>query len=319
MARISGWLWIALAGVVLQFVALGSDFYVYEGETRDAWFGIAHASEFLLATGVITIVLTVLAAAGRSIVRGRSAGLIIAIMGTIASLHIGYRMVAPPFDFTLGDRVTVLSLFDSCLGYCAPSGAGDAELLPGIWIALVGCVLVAIGGWLHTFSRRAAATPANFWRAPEQPGLTPWLGIAGLGAVAQWVFGFTVFTFYINQGTEWSGWFPMPHTSAMVLYTTLIIVGLVIAAARGRGPMSPSAMGAVVGLLGFLAGTRIFYRIIENPFGAPDVEIGIGGYLSVASSVVIVIAGAVHAVTHRESIDEPGTTGRRAETTPGSV
>jgi hypothetical protein len=324
MARVSGWLWIALAGTVLLFVSLGTNFYLYEGEARDAWFGVAHASEFLLATGLVTIVLTALMATGRSLVRGRTAGIIIGVMGAYGSLHVVYRMFAPPFEFELGNRITVLSLFDSCLGFCNPAQAADVSLLPGIWIALAGSVAVAIGGFLHAFSARAKVVPANFWRATEQTGMSPWLGLAGLGAVGQWLFGYTVFTFYIVGGeTEWSGWFPTPHTSVMVIWSTLLVVGLVVAASRRRAPMSPAALGGVIALLGFFSGSRILYRMIEPPFGGgtAPAEIGIGAFLALASAVVIVVSGAVYAATHRQPIEpaDGRSSGTRseAETRPG--
>lgn len=322
MHRLSAWSWVALAGTILLVVSLGTNFYIYEGEARDAWLGIAHASEFLLATALVTIVLTALLAAGRSLVRGRTVGLIAGIMGLLGAAHLGYRMVAPPFDFELADRVTILNLTDSCLGYCAPSQAADVQLLPGIFIAMAGALLVAVGGFGHALSTRAKGVPANFFVAHRQTGLSPWLGIAGLGAIGQWLFGFTVFTFYLvgmDGGGQraWSGWFPMPHTSVMVLWSTVLVVGLVQAAARSRAPLSPAALGGVISLLGLFAGTRILYRMIESPFGGGTVptDLGLGAFLSVGSAVVVVVGGAMYALTNRPEPMATAATGARAEPT----
>ena len=40
-------LWLALAGALLQFVSLGTDFYLWEGTRQTAWFGVPHTSELL--------------------------------------------------------------------------------------------------------------------------------------------------------------------------------------------------------------------------------------------------------------------------------
>lgn len=316
MARVSAWLWIALAGTVLQVVSLGTNFYLTTGEdgserARDAWFGIAHASEFMLAVAVITIALTVFAALGRSLFGGRKLGFTIGTLGLLVSAHIGYRMIAPPFDFgDLGESVTMADLFNSCLGYCSPAQAGDAELLPGIFIALAGCLLVMVGGFAHAMTRRAAATEANFWRAEEQGGLTPWMTAAGAGAIGQFVFGYTFFAFYLvtndSGTTAWAGWFPTPHTAVMVLWSSAIVLVLAVAAARGRAPINPSTVGAVTAVMGFLSASRIGYRMLEPPFGGGTVpaDVGVGAILSIVSAGVVIGAGIAQAATHREPVPE---------------
>lgn len=68
--------------------------------------------------------------------------------------------------------------------------------------------------------------------------MTPWLGLAALGAIGQFVLGYTFFTFYTTSGDQgevaWSGWLPTPHTSSLVLAITLVVVGLVRAAGVPR-------------------------------------------------------------------------------------
>ncbi|MGI8661130.1 MAG: hypothetical protein ACR2LH_08885 [Thermoleophilaceae bacterium] len=313
MARMTTWLWVALAGAVLQLVALGSDFYTVKGdngpEPKDAWLGIPHASDLILISALVAIALVALTAAGRNPLRGRKAGLTIGIVGLLASLQLGYRMIAPPFGGTLDGSQTI-SLFGSCQWYCAPSDAVDAKLLTGIWIGLAGCVLVALSGFLHAFSRTARETPAQPTVAATQPGMTPWLGLAAIGSVAQFVFGFTFFITYTTKATGggkaiWSGWIPTPHTSSLVLAISVIVLMLVRAASRRRSPLSPSAVGAVIAALGFVAGVRILYRLIEPPFGSDGTTIGVAGYLSVAGAALVVIAGIVQAQTTREPAPEP--------------
>lgn len=302
MARITSWLWVVLAGAVLQFIALGSNFYVVNKQVRDAWFGIPHASDLILLSAIVAIGAFILTALGRNPIGGRGVGLAVGIVGLIATLQLGYRMIIPPFG---------------CLMYaCGPSQAASVTLLPGIWIGLVGCVIVTVGGLVHAFSSTARNTPAHSWAADEQAGMNPWLGLAALGAVAQFIFGYTFFTFYTVKGfmghggpQSWGGWIATPHTSSLVLAIMVIIVGLVVTAARGRSPLTPVSMGALIAVLGFASGARILYRIIQPPFntagGGTNVPVGTviihaGAYLAVLAAVVMIAAGIVQAVTHRE-------------------
>ncbi len=307
MARMTTWLWVALAGAVLQLVALGTDFYNVKGQgAKGAWLGVPHTSDLMLLSALVAIVLVAFTAAGRNPVRGRNVGLAIGIVGLLAALQLGYRMIAPPFGASIsGDQK--IEIFGGCQWYCAPGDAVDAKLLTGIWIALVGCVLVASAGFLHAFSRRARETPASPPMATEQPGMTPWLGLAGIGALAQFIFGYTLFTVYTTKATDgsdvnWSGWIPTAHLSSFVLAITVIVLLLIRAASRGRSPLSPSALGGVLAVLGFVAGARISYNLIEPPFGSDGTSIGIAGYLSVAGAVLVAIAGIVQAAqsSHRE-------------------
>lgn len=233
-------------------------------------------------------------------------GLAVGIVGLLATLQLGYRMIIPPFG---------------CLYYnCSLAEAPDVTLLAGIWIGLAGCLVVTVGGFVHAFSSAARNTPPHSWAAETQGGMNPWLGVAALGAVGQFVFGYTFFTFYTVKGffghggpQSWGGWIATPHTSSIILTISVVIVGLVVAAARGRSPLGPTALGGTIALLGFAAAARIFYRIIDPPFntagGATNVEVGavtIGSaaYLSLASAVVVIVAGIVQATTHREKVRE---------------
>lgn len=306
MARITLWLWLALAGSVLQFIALGSNFYVVNDQVRDAWFGIPHASDLILLSALVAVGAFVLTALGRSPLGGRGVGLVVGIVALLATLQLGYRMIIPPFG---------------CLMYsCTPSEAADVTLLPGIWIGLVGCVMVLVGGLAHTFTPTARNTPAYSWAADEQGGMTPWLGLAALGAVASFVFGYTFFTFYTvtgfvgNEGeTSWGGWIATPHTSSLILAITVVIVGLVVAAAREKSPLGPTALGGLIAVLGFAAAARILYRIVDPPFntagGSTDTAVGTvtihaAAYLSVAAAIVVVVAGIVQATTQQSEARE---------------
>lgn len=306
MQRITAWLWLALAGSVLQLIALGSNFYVVKDQIRDAWFGIPHASDLILLSAVVAVGAFALTALERNPLKGRNMGLAVGIVGLIATLQLGYRMVIPPFG---------------CLKYgCTPAEAADVTLLPGIWIGLLGCVAVTAGGFIYAFSSTAQNTPARPWVAAEQGGMSPWLGVAALGAIAQFVFGYTFFTFYTVEGffghggpQSWGGWIATPHTSSIVLAITVVIVGLVVAAARGRSLLGPAALGGLIAVLGFAATSRILYRIIDPPFdtagGATEVEVGgiiiaPAAYLALLAAVVVVVAGIVQAVTHRGTVTE---------------
>ena len=305
MQRITPWLWLALGGSMLQLIALvGPDFYVAQGERQDAWFGIPHASDLILLSALAAIAMFAVTALGRNPVRGRSVGLIVGVVGLLATLQLGYRMIVPPFGGEVPSNSGILG--SGCLYYCSPSEAVPAELLIGIWIALFGCLAVTLGGFLHARSRIARETTARPWVAPTQSGNNPWLGLAALGALGQFVFGYTFFTFYTTVGdggeVNWSGWLPTPHTSSLILAITLAVVGLVWAVARGRAPLNPLVLGGLVAVLGLISASRIFYRIVEPPFGSGPVEIGLAAYLSLLSAIVIVVSGIVYAITQRRTV-----------------
>lgn len=311
MNRISIGQWIAIIGAVLIFVALGSNFYEVPAENgpdiQDAWFGIPQTSQLLLGAGLISVLLAVFSGVGRSMFRGTTVGIVMAVLGLLGTLQLGYRMIAPPFDFELQSSETWANIFsfDHCLWICPPSQAVDATLLPGIWIGFVGILAVLVGGVVHALSPTAKATPANFWRAERQTGMTPWLGLAGLGALAQFIFGYTFFPFYYvpELGERlWSGWLPTPHTAMLVFWMSVLIIGLVIAANRRAAPLSPSGMGALIAALGFVSAARIGYRMIEAPFqgGTVAAELQVGAYLAIISAVVIIVAGLVHGATHKQ-------------------
>jgi len=315
MQRISIWLWLATAGAVLQLVALGSNFYVVHGKkgdtTRDAWLGIPHASDLILASAVITIVAIALSARGRSPVSGRTLGLGVAIVAALAAAQLVYRMLVPPFG---------------CLTYsaCGTTAQSDVTLLAGIWIGLSGCALALLGGFGHTLSAAARRMPAAPRIAERQAGMTPWLGLAGLGAVVAFVAPFTFFKAYRvegflggNSSTTWAGWLSVPHTSSLVLAAAVITIVLVVAAARGRSTLTPSALGATIGVLGFAVASRELFRILQSPFssaGGSDTPVGTvtilpAFWIGFAAAAVVCVAAVVQAMLYyRESIaDEPRT------------
>ena len=303
MRGITLWLWVALAGAVLQIVALfGPDFYFAEGERKDAWFGIPHASDLILLSALVAIGSVVLLGLGRNPLRGRSMGLVVGVIGLLATLQLFYRMIVPPFGGAVPANSDIIGT--GCLYYCSPSQAAPADLLLGIWLAFLGCLAVTVGGFVYAYSRAAQQTPATPWIAQTQGGMSPWLGLAALGAVGQFVFGYTFFTFYTTPGdnggeVNWSGWLPTPHTSSLVLLISLLVVGLAWTAARGRAPLGPAALGVAVAALGLISTSRIFYRIVSSPFGNGGSEIGVAAYLSLLAAILIVVAGLVHALMQR--------------------
>lgn len=273
---VSPWLWVAAVGAVLQLYAVTSDFYATpddEGGTRvrDAWFGIPHTSDLILASALVAVVLVALTAADRSPVGGRATGLWIGVVGSLAALQLGYRMVAPPFNLSVEGDQTIANLFSGdCQFYCPPSVAAEAgaELLPGIYVGVVGCVLVALAGFGHALSRRATESPAHPRVADRQVGRNPWLILAAAGAAGAFLIGYTIFPFYTTMNdtgsVTWSGWLPTPHTSSFVLALAVVAVWLVAAAGRGRSPLGPTALGVTLAVLGFLIAGRIFQRILEH-------------------------------------------------------
>lgn len=297
MQALSAGLWLALVGAVLQVASVFTDFYVYKDVRKSAWFGVAQTSEMILWSALLAIALVGLTAAGRSPVSGKTVGRILGVIGSLTALQVFYRMNAPPFDAEVPQHVSIVGT--SCLYYCWPSQAVAAEVLSGMWIALAGCIMVAAGGALHLTSGKAQDSPARPWIAAEQSGATPWLGLAGLGAVGQFLFGYTFFTFYRTVRangvpTSWSGWLPAPHTAWLVFMITVIVVGLVWLAIRERAPLPPKRLGLAIAALGTVSAGRMAYRMYQPPFRM-DAEIGPAAYLALASAVLIVVAGCMQA------------------------
>lgn len=303
MRNITMGLWIVLAGVALQLGSLTTDYFSYQGKAQSAWMGLPTTAELILFCAVVAAVAVGLAATRRSPLAGSGTGLLAAAAGVIAALQLSYRMIAPPFGGEVPDHVTILG--NSCLFWCLPSQAEPARILPGAWVALAGCLSVALGGLLHSRSRVAKQTDAVSWVAPVQTGLTPWLSLAALGAVGQLVFGFTFFSFFRTIGrsgteTTWSGWLPMPHTASWIFATTIVILLLVRAASRGRAPLEPFALGGLIAGLAAIASVRIWFRILSSPFGpTSQVEIMPGAYLSLMAALLCLAAAIVHAVRFR--------------------
>ncbi len=295
MRNLSLALWLAIVGAVLQITSLFTDFYVFEGARKAAWWSIPQTSEMILLSALVTAGLVGLTAAGRSPFSGRTAARLIGIAGSLATLQLVYRMYAPPFGADVPEHVGIFGT--SCLYYCLPSQAKAADVLSGMWMALGGCIMVAAGGIAHALWFKDQHAVAQPWLALEQPGMTPWLGLAGLGAVGQFVFGYTFFTFYRTVRangvpTSWSGWLPAPHTAWLVLMVTVVVIGLVWLAARERAPLNPKILAMAIAMLGVLSAGRIAYRMYQPPFRM-DAEIGPAAYLSLASAVLIAVAGCM--------------------------
>ncbi len=312
MRYISVWLWAALGGAVLQFVALGSNFYVVNpgtkmAMTKDAWLGVPHLSDLILASAVVTIAAVIFAARGRSPLRGRTLGIAVGVVGLLATVQLVYRLFVPPFG---------------CLSYnCGTTSTSDVTILAGMWIALAGCAMALLGGLGHAFSAAARRTQVVPTIAPQQAGITPWLGVSAIGLVVAFVAPFTAFKAYKVEGffgakgsSTWGGWLSLPHTSSLVLALMAIGVALVVAAARRRAPLSPAAMGAGVALLAFVVFARELYRTLQSPFssagGASNVDVGTvttlpAFWVGLAAAGIATAAGIVQVVLYyRESMAE---------------
>lgn len=300
---LSAWLWVGVAGAVLQLMGLGSDFYAVPNEdgsgveNKGAWLGIPHTSDLILISALIAIVLFALTAANRSPLRGRSTGLWIGIVGLLATLQLGYRMIAPPFNINVQGDQTLANVFSGeCMFYCSPAAAAgaNAQLLTGIWFGFAGCVLVTIAGLAHAASRRASVSPARPRIAAAQIGRHPWLVLAAIAAPAAFIVGYTVFPFYttVRQGApiSWSGWLPTPHTSSLVGVLAIVVVWLAFAAMRNRSPLGPAALGGTIALLGFIIASRILLRILAPPFSSGAI-IDPPAYVALAAAVLVIVAG----------------------------
>lgn len=302
MRNMTGWLWLVLAGAALQLSSLTTDYFVFEGKAQSAWMGLPTTAELVLLCALVALVMVGLIVPARSPLTGPATGRIVATVGLVATLQLAYRVIAPPFGSIVPDHVS--SFTSTCMFWCLPSQALPADPQPGMWMAIAGSAAVAIGGLLHSLTPEAKGSPARPWTAPAQAGLTPWLGLAALGAVGQTLFGFTVFTFFRTIGTSgghtWSGWLPMPHTASWVFAISVAIVLLVWAAARRRAPLGPSDLGALIAFLAFTSTARIGFRILDSPFGpTSNVEIGPAAYLSFLSGLLAVVAGATQAAIFR--------------------
>lgn len=99
---------------------------------------------------------------------------------------------------------------------------------------------------------------------------------------------------------------------------------VVATAARERSSLSPSAVGAAIAIFGFIAASGLLFRILEPPFSAAggdstqvgSVAIELGGWPALASAVLVLIAGIVHAALHRK---EEHANSRAREERPGAA
>ncbi|MDQ3769520.1 MAG: hypothetical protein M3370_08615, partial [Actinomycetota bacterium] len=90
------------------------------------------------------------------------------------------------------------------------------------------------------------------------------------------------------------------------------VLVLAVAAARNRSPLSPSSLGALIGVFGFIAAARILFRMLESPFtnaGGGSTTVGSvtiepAAYVSLAFAVLVAVAGIVQAVMYREEAAE---------------
>lgn len=329
MRQISIWLWAALAGAALQFVALGSNFYVLQTKkgpnTRDAWLGIPHASDLILASAVVTVLAVAVAARDQSPLRGRNVGLLVALFGGLATAQLVYRMFVPPFG---------------CLTYsCGTEAQKETTLLAGIWIGVSGCALAFLGGLGHSFSAAAKRTLPKPVIADQQAGMTPWLGLGALGLVVAFVAPFTAFKVYRVEGffgasesATWGGWLSIPHTSSLVLAIAALIGLLAFAAGRRRAPLTPAALGASVAIGAFVVGARELFRILQPPFssaGGADTAVGAvtilpAFWVGFAGAVIAFVAGVVQAsLYYRESVateeERPSPSRGRTRIQPGAA
>ncbi len=83
-------------------------------------------------------------------------------------------------------------------------------------------------------------------------------------------------------------------------------------------------VGAAIAIFGFIAASGLLFRILEPPFSAAggestqvgSVAIELGGWPALASAVLVLIAGIVHATLHRK---EEHANSRAREEPPGAA
>lgn len=332
MIRISLGLWLAVAGALASLVAVASDFYVVGVGTpnvtiQDAWIGLPHAADLVLASALTTTALVILAGVDRGPMRGRFIGAAVAAVGGIGLAQLIYRGIIPPFG--------------GCLTYGDCGGAqSNVTLLTGYYIAIAGCAAAVIGGLAHMASQSARRTVAASWAAPRQAGATPLLWVAAAGSVLMIGLGFTVLPFYRNGFSagppkDWSAWIAIPKTADLLVLLAASVVFLVISAARRRAPLEPAALGAVIGVAGLLATIRIAFRIVDGPFidsshqpgttfaGSitSSAEVHIWAYVALICAIAVFLSGVAQVVSFREhpaasgsDIDHPATPRSSART-----
>ena len=309
MKRLTLGLWLAVCGaavIIFQLTPFGLKFYKTGDRLRDGWYGIPHASDLLLLAAMVAIVLFLATLLDRNPINGKKLGLVIGLVGTVAFLQLGYRVIAPPFSGKLGDFNGMFG--SSCIYYCAPSMANKGVLLTGIWLALGGIAAVVVGGFLHAFSRIAGETPAASVVVEHQTGANLWLNLAAISAVGSLIAGYTIFVFYTLHHVKlgvvtFSGWIATPHTGGLVAAVALITIGLAWTASKRASFLNPVGIGATIAVLGAISASRIYFRITQAPFpavrGPRDVEIG--AYVSLALAGVVIIAGIWYALSNRNS------------------
>jgi hypothetical protein len=125
--------------------------------------------------------------------------------------------------------------------------------------------------------------------------------------------------------SAWGGWLSIPHTSSLVLLMSAAT--LFVVATTGRALAAEPAgrpVGAAIAIFGFIAASGLLFRILEPPFSAAggdstqvgSVAIELGGWPALASAVLVLIAGIVHAALHRK---EEHANSRAREERPGAA
>lgn len=314
MQRISLGLWLAVAGAVASFVSLGTDFYVLNPNSKhpyiaDAWIGVPHASDLILASALATTVVVILVATNRAPGRGSVVGGIIAAVGAVALAQLLYRIAVPPF---------------ACLNYCTSPSNVSVTIQFGLYLAVIGCAAAFVGGLLHMRSAAARQTELHRWAVANQAGASPLLILAAAASVLMVVIGFTVLPFYSNgfssgSAQDFTGWLAIPKTADQAVLMAGVVVFLAVSAARRRAPLSPGGIGGVIAVAGLLASVRILYRIVDGPFidsshqpgtdfaGSVNsgADVHLSAFIALACAVVVFLCGIGQALNFRR--DEGGT------------
>lgn len=128
--------------------------------------------------------------------------------------------------------------------------------------------------------------------------MTPWLGVAAVAAIVQFFFGYSgLFTFYTVEGfppeeatDNWAGWIATPHTSVLVLLSTVFVLGRCGWPRASARHCRPARSGASSRSSASWR-TRILYRILDSPW----VTAGTGGGDQTHTATAVTVGWAAYA------------------------
>jgi cytochrome bd-type quinol oxidase subunit 2 len=118
--------------------------------------------------------------------------------------------------------------------------------------------------------------------------------IVGASALLLLVFVFAL-TWYEQRTVAgehtFTGWQGLPTARWLLLVTIVAALALVYFQAARRTPAIPVTLSVVVTVLALLTAIALIYKVLINPPGPSSVDVKVGAYLGLVSSLALLYGG----------------------------